>query len=104
MGSSGALGAKLESHKEREVFYSVLTIALFSLPTKCPFVHIRAECLTKATPPPPPPPNPGVGHEAEGLGAGMCPHGPEMPHIMSAVPVTPHIPRSHLPGVCGPRF
>ena len=93
MGSSEALGAKLEPSKERGVFCPVLTVAPFSLPTKCPFVRIRAKRWTEATPPPPTNPNPGVGQEAEGLGAGMCLHGPEMAQILSAIPGhVPHPP------------
>lgn len=48
VGSSEALGAKLEPSKERGVFCPVLTVAPFSLPTKCPFVCIRAKCWTEA--------------------------------------------------------
>lgn len=52
----------MEPPEEKVVFCSVLTIAPFSLLTKCPFVHIRG--LRAGL-------HPRVGCKAEGLGAGI---------------------------------
>lgn len=98
VGASEALGVRLEPLKERGVFCSVLTMALFSLCTTCPFVHIRGLGAGMRHPLP----HPEVGCEAKGLDTSMCLHGSEMPRCCRLLLATPYIPRSCSLGTWAP--